>query len=233
MSNTAWAIVPAAGAGRRMKSSTPKQYLSLVGSPVISHTLSRLSRHPAISGIVVAIAKDDQTFDQIQLPANKPVVRVTGGKNRSDSVLHALDWLCEQPDIPDWVLVHDAARPCIRQSDLDQMFSVLRDHPVGGLLGMPITDTVKRTDANGQVIETICREQLWRAATPQMFRPQALRQAISDASRQGRAITDEASAIEASGQQPQMVAGHNDNIKITVPADLALAEQFLQTQETA
>lgn len=233
MSNTAWAIVPAAGAGRRMQTATPKQYLSLAGRPVIAHTLSRLSAHPAIAGIVVATAADDQQFSRVKISTSKPVVTVTGGETRADSVLNALSWLCEQSDIPDWVLVHDAARPCIRQTDIDQMFSLLSEHPVGGLLGMPITDTVKRTDTNNHVIETVCREQLWRAATPQMFRTVMLQKALSDGQRQGLAVTDEASAMEASGYQPQMVAGHADNIKITHPSDLALAEQFLQQQESS
>lgn len=231
MKNKAWAIVPAAGSGRRMQSDIPKQYLSLAGRPVISHTLERLARHSEIAGIVVAIAADDDRFAGIELALDKPMVTVTGGENRADSVRAALSWLCSQTDTPDWVLVHDAARPCIRLSDLDQMFQLLRTNAVGGVLGMPVSDTVKRTDATGRIIETVCREQLWRAATPQMFPPQVLLEALSDAHQQGLVITDEASAIESTGQQPQMVVGHADNIKITVSADLALAEHLLQLQE--
>lgn len=228
-----WAVVPAAGVGRRMGERLPKQYLPLGGRAVIAHTLMRLATHPAIAGIVVAIAADDPHWPAHCPETPVPVYTAQGGAERCHSVLNALVALADHADERDWVLVHDAARPCLRHDDIDTLLAQLVLDPVGGLLGLPVSDTVKRCERDGRVLQTVEREGLWRALTPQMFRLGALRKALESALAQGRLVTDEAAAIEAQGLQPRMVAGHADNIKITHPQDLALAELYLRQQEEA
>lgn len=225
-----WAVVPAAGIGKRMGSDIPKQYLKLHGKTIIEHTLQRLSQIDAIEGIVVAIAKDDPWWPDLQLDITKPLNVVNGGAERCHTVqngLYALKGKCT-PD--DWVLVHDAARPCVRVEDIDSMIQQLSKHEVGGLLGMPVRDTMKRTDDSSRVQKTVDREQLWHALTPQMFRYELLSKSLSQALNDQFLVTDEASAVEHAGYQPLMVEGHADNIKITRPEDLALADFYLQHQ---
>jgi len=227
-----WAVVPAAGFGRRMGSAIPKQYLPINGRVVLAHTLERLAQHPHIAGIVVAIAQDDphwQGMPAMQLTV--PVTTVTGGEERSHSVLNALDYLYQHAPADDWVLVHDAARPCVRVSDIDQLMMQLHDDAVGGLLAVPVRDTMKRADSTQHVTATIERAGLWHAVTPQMFRLKMLRDAIAAALAQGVRITDEAMAIELTGRRPRLVEGHADNIKITRHEDLQLAEWFLLQQQ--
>lgn len=225
-----WAIVPAAGTGSRMQSDKPKQYLPLQQQTVLMHTLNRLVSHPQISGLVVAIAEDDCWWSALDIPADWRLLIADGGQQRAESVLNALDRLASERVGDPWVLVHDAARPCLRHADIDQMIDRLATDEVGGILAIPITDTVKRASLDGRVAETVPREALWRAATPQMFRLQQLRQALKHAIADGISVTDEASAIEYFGYQPKLIAGHADNIKITLPQDLSLAELFLQQQ---
>jgi 2-C-methyl-D-erythritol 4-phosphate cytidylyltransferase len=229
-SEMVWAVVPAAGIGSRMEADRPKQYLDLDGKTVLEHTLQRLISHPQIKGIVVAIAQNDPWWPQISVKGKDPIHVVVGGVERADSVFHALTELAKLSDEDPWVLVHDAARPCLRHQDIDRMLDILSNHPVGGILGIPINDTVKRTNYDHEITETVERKSLWRASTPQMFRLQALKQALHIAKEQQLKVTDEASAMELSGFQPLMVEGHSDNIKITVPQDLALASLFLQQQ---
>ncbi len=227
-----WAVVPAAGVGRRMGSDIPKQYLSLNGRPVIEHTLNTLLSCPRLEGVYVAISPGDEWWSELAIADNPRVVRVDGGAERSHSVLNALQFM--QPTAAaedDWVLVHDAARPCLRQEDLNALIDQVKDHPVGGLLGVPVRDTMKRTVDGASVSETVVREGLWHAYTPQMFRLGTLRQALEQAQANGFVITDDASAIELAGMAPLMVDGHDDNIKITRPEDLALAEFYLKYQE--
>ncbi len=230
MSNktTYWAVVPAAGVGRRMGSDIPKQYLSLNGRQVIEHTLQRLLDHPLIEQTLVALSPNDAWWPATAYANHAGVIAVDGGAERCHSVLNALHRLSEMAADHDWVLVHDAARPCLRVGDIDRLIEQLNDHPVGGILGMPVRDTMKRADADGQITETVCREGLWHAFTPQMFRLGALREALSQALEQGLQVTDEASAIELAGDSPKLVEGHPDNIKITRPEDLALAAFYLQ-----
>ncbi|MCC5797404.1 MAG: 2-C-methyl-D-erythritol 4-phosphate cytidylyltransferase [Methylophaga sp.] len=225
-----WAIVPAAGTGSRMQSDKPKQYLLLQQQTVLMHTLNRLLSHPQISGLVIAIAKDDPWWSSLEIPADWPLLIAEGGQQRSGSVLNALDRLAGEQVGDPWVLVHDAARPCLRHADINHMIRSLATDEVGGILAMPITDTVKRATMDGRVAETVPREALWRAATPQMFRLQQLRQALRQAIAAGINVTDEASAMEYLGYQPKLIAGHADNIKITLPQDLPLADLFLQQQ---
>lgn len=231
MTDTFWAIVPAAGHGSRMLADRPKQYLPLLDKPVIFHTLQRLLSHPQIEGVVVAVAEDDPYWRALSLPADWQIQVVTGGKERVDSVLNALTHLAKTTSDNPWILVHDAARPCLRHEDIDRMVTQLHKDPVGGILGVPVIETVKRVNADNRIIETVNRDSLWRAATPQMFRLQPLIAAI-ELTRQAQCkITDEASAMEYAGVQPKMIEGHSDNIKITLPQDLALAALFLKQQQ--
>ena len=231
MSNqSVWAIVPAAGIGTRMQADRPKQYLELDGKPVLEYTLQRLADHPLIKGIMVAVAENDPWWAQITVSAETPIHVVVGGAERADSVLNALTALAKASNDDPWVLVHDAARPCLRHQDIDLMLDSLATHPVGGILGIPVTDTVKRANTDHEITETVERQGLWRASTPQMFRLNTLKNALQMAKKQQLIVTDEASAIELAGLQAMMVEGHSDNIKITVPQDLALARLFLQQQ---
>ena len=227
-----WAVIPAAGVGRRMGVELPKQYLKLLGKTVLEHTIERLGKHPDICGIVVALSAEDTFWPELRVASAKNIHTVVGGEERCHSVLNALNYLDNDiAEKDDWVLVHDAARPCIRQDDLDRLISELKDYPQGGLLGLPVSDTVKRTDTSGNVVETVERNQLWRALTPQMFPLGALRNALQGAIDKGALVTDDASAMELSGSFPHMVEGHSDNIKITRPQDLKLAELYLSQQE--
>lgn len=225
-----WAVVPAAGIGSRMQSEIPKQYLKIGHKTILQHTLERLASHADIEGIVVALAKHDSWWPELDINLSCQLLIADGGETRSDSVLNALTMLSQVNTDDPWVLVHDAARPCLRHDDIDHMLQTLLTHQVGGILGIPVTDTVKRVDATNTIIETVSREGLWRAATPQMFHLQQLKKAITTATEQGVSVTDEAGAIELAGWEPMMVEGHSDNIKITIPQDLALAQLYLQQQ---
>jgi 2-C-methyl-D-erythritol 4-phosphate cytidylyltransferase len=227
-----WAIVPAAGRGSRMQLATPKQYLELAGSPVIEHTLAALYAVPRIAGIVVAVAGDDAVWPGIAARfAGRRLEQVSGGAERCHSVLNALEHLHEVVGEGGWVLVHDAARPCVRPADIDRLIDTCLDGTDGGLLGVPVCDTMKRVDRGGIVTATVDREGLWHALTPQMFRSDALRAALQQGIRDGLPLTDEASAMEAAGILPRMVEGQRDNIKITVATDLALAAHYLENRE--
>lgn len=228
-----WAVVPAAGVGKRMGSATPKQYLSLGDRLVVEETLFRLLSHRKIEAVYVAISPQDGWWPDTAFANDPRIVRVPGGVERCHSVLNALEALSAVAADEDWVLVHDAARPCLRMSDLDCLIDQTSSHAVGGLLGVPVRDTMKRSDVTAQVTGTVPREQLWHAFTPQMFPLGLLRSALKEALAKGRLVTDEASAVELAGHRPQMVEGHADNIKITRPEDLALAAFFLQQQAAA
>lgn len=224
-------MIPAAGVGTRMGTDTPKQYLPLAGRSVIEHALERLAAHPRIARVVVALAQGDHWWDRIRLPEHWPVVRVQGGAERCHTVLNGLDTLANRAAPDDWVLVHDAVRPCVRRDDIGRLMDTLEGHPVGGLLGLPVRDTMKRADARGDVQATVSREGLWHALTPQMFRFGLLRSALREVIEDGRLVTDEAQAVELAGGTPRMVEGHPDNIKVTHPADMALAELFIRRQQ--
>ncbi len=214
-----------------MKAGLPKQYLLLRGKTVLEHALAQFFRHPRIRGAVIAIAPGDAYWAQLPLKEAPQVWVTTGGAERCHSVLSALRCLAEIAKPCDWVLVHDAARPCLRLQDLDRLITTLSEHPVGGLLGRPVQDTMKRAGPDEAVTETIDRRGLWHALTPQMFRLQPLTQAIEQALASRRLVTDEAQAMELTGLSPRLIEGHADNIKITEPEDLALAELYLQRQE--
>lgn len=223
-----WAIVPAAGVGKRMKSHCPKQYLSLLNKPVLQHTLEKLSQIN-FKEIIVAISEQDEYFADLQLPSG--VQKVNGGAERCHSVFNGLLALQDKAKPQDWVLVHDAARPCVRVQDVENLIKTLKNHPVGGLLAVPVRDTMKRTNSQGECIETVSRELLWHALTPQMFRFEILFNALNHLLKQQQLVTDEAQAIELAGFKPLLIEGAMDNLKITHPQDLKLAELFLQAQK--
>lgn len=226
-----WAVVPAAGGGARMRADRPKQYLSLLGRPILLHTLERLSSYLPLRGILVGIALDDVYWPTMSGSIPKLLGTCAGGATRAETVLNGLRALAAHAAPDDWVLVHDAARPCVRHTDIDTLLAAITGHADGGLLAVPVGDTVKRADHNGCVEQTVSRAGLWRALTPQVFRLSALTVALENARRAGIEITDEAAAMEYSGARPRLVHGHADNIKITVPEDLALAELYLREQE--
>lgn len=229
----AYAVVPAAGAGQRMATHVPKQYLVLAGRTVLEHTLACLAAEARIARIVVAVGADDEHFESVRARLPDKVERVTGGTERCHSVLAGLHALARTAPAQAWVLVHDAARPCLRGSDLARLLDELAADAVGGILGNPVRDTLKRCAANGAVAATVDRAALWHALTPQMFRLGALIAAIESALAAGVIVTDEAQAIERLGHTPRVIAGHGDNLKITHPDDLALAELILAAQGRA
>ena len=228
-----YAVVPAAGSGRRMGGAVPKQYLAIAGRSVLEHTLWRLTQHALIQQVVVAISAEDKRYPLLRDRLPPKVVAVTGGEERCHSVLAALTHLSARAPAASWVLVHDAARPCLRHADIDRMLDELGDTEVGGILAVPVRDTLKHCDPDGHITATVDRRQLWHALTPQMFRLGVLKQAIEAALSAGIIVTDEAQAIERLGLVPAVVAGHGDNIKITEPDDLALAALILQAQAKA
>ncbi len=223
------AIVPAAGLGTRMKSVMPKQYLPLHGRPLLSHTLSRLLSHPRVEQVIVALHPEDQHFSTLEEASHPKVKTVIGGASRSESVLQGLKSYSDSPHT--WALVHDAARPCITHQDLDQLIEHACTTQQGSILAMPVRDTMKRVQADGCVASTVDREGLWHALTPQLFSWSLLRDAIAQAHAEQREITDEASAMESMQHSVQIVSSRFDNIKVTHPDDVLLAELFLKEQE--
>lgn len=220
------AVVPAAGVGSRMQADRPKQYLEISGKTILEHTVEKLLTHTLVDKVIVAISDDDPYFPQLSLANNPEVIRVSGGKERADSVLSALDYI-ESNQLAQWAMVHDAARPCVDLNDIDNLIEVAVTNQLGGILATPVRDTMKRANAQQNIDHTVDREALWHALTPQLFKTQPLRYALSQALDQGVPITDEASAIEWLGEKPALVHGRADNIKITQPEDLALAEFYL------
>ncbi|AHE98062.1 2-C-methyl-D-erythritol 4-phosphate cytidylyltransferase [Thioalkalivibrio paradoxus] len=226
-----WALIPAAGVGRRMNADRPKQFLTLGRRTVLAHTLSIFLRHPRIRGVVLVLGSGIDP-DALDLPeAGGRLFQVTGGAERADSVHNGLAFLAQRADADDWVLVHDAARPCLPAADLDRLLQALSSDPVGGLLAAPSTDTLKLSDAAGRVERTLDRSRVWRALTPQMFRLGVLREALAAAAAAGVAVTDEASAVELLGRQPRLIEGSPVNIKITRPEDLEIAHLYLSRQD--
>lgn len=224
-------VVPAAGVGKRMKAQCPKQYLSIQGKTILEHTVCKLLSHPLISQVIVSISEEDEYFNDTSLIHNSNVSIVYGGKERVDSVLSGL--LSIDSSAYPWVLVHDAARPCVDLADLSKLIDQTQHHQCGGLLATPVRDTMKKSIDNSSpacVKETINREQLWHALTPQLYRTSELIAAITKAQQNNVVITDESSAIEYAGYKSLLVEGRGDNIKITRPDDLALANFILSQQ---
>ncbi|HET6545198.1 MAG TPA: 2-C-methyl-D-erythritol 4-phosphate cytidylyltransferase [Rhodanobacteraceae bacterium] len=225
--DTFWCVVPAAGRGVRFGGPLPKQYLPLDGKPLLYRTLERLAAHPRIAGLLVTLAPRDPHWSGLESLAGKPLRTATGGSERADSVLAGLDALPATVGAHDFVLIHDAVRPCVRAGDIDRLIEL--GVPAGGaLLAIPVRDTLKCADANGRVVATEPREARWRAMTPQMFRRAALSAALQRMRAEGIAVTDEAMAMERVGLHPLLVEGSEDNIKVTTAADLELARYLLQ-----
>jgi 2-C-methyl-D-erythritol 4-phosphate cytidylyltransferase len=223
-----WAIVPAAGRGTRFGSGTPKQYQQILGLTVIEHSLRALLGHPDIDAVMVALSPDDPFWAGWREMDGKPIYTCQGGVERADSVLAALQALPATVSEDQFVLVHDAARPCLRAVDLSRLLAMGHADPIGALLAAPVRDTLKRANDEGRSSMTEPREALWRALTPQMFRRGGLTRALQAAMRVGAKVTDEAMAMERLGLKPTLVEGSEDNIKVTTPADLALAEFILR-----
>lgn len=220
-------IIPAAGIGTRMSADTPKQYLKINHKTILEHTLDRFLSDERFEKIVIALNGSDQKFKALALTHPK-IVTCTGGVERCHSVLNGLLALQDSVQAEDWILVHDAARPCLQKRDLNKLIDALSNHPVGGLLGVPVRNTVKRVNEKNEVIETIDRNELWQALTPQMFRYKKLHDALQIAIKKKINITDDAAAIELIGEKPLMIPGDPANIKITHPIDLFFAENFLK-----
>lgn len=222
-----YALVPAAGSGSRMGSTQPKQYLPLAGQPMIYHALAALCACADINTVFVVLAPDDTQFHQYDWSAFgvKLQTLYCGGATRAESVLNGLMAAELEPD--EWVLVHDAARPCLAQAHLRKLITELRDDKVGGILAVPVADTLKRADGENRIARTEDRNGLWQAQTPQMFRTELLLQALQTAPQ----VTDEASAIEALGLHPKLVASDTTNFKVTYPQDIKLAELLLKERK--
>ncbi|KIA78920.1 2-C-methyl-D-erythritol 4-phosphate cytidylyltransferase [Chromobacterium piscinae] len=217
------ALVPAAGSGSRFGAPSPKQYLQLNGRPLMWHALATLAAVPAIDKVAVVISPQDEWFDDFDWSLPKLEVHRVGGASRAQSVANGLAALAPAED--DWVLVHDAARCCLSVAAVERLIAALAGHPVGGLLALPVPDTVKRADAEGHVAATVPRNALWLAQTPQMFRAGLLARALGEGAAED--ITDEASAVERQGLKPLLVEGDAQNFKVTYPRDLALAKAIL------
>ncbi|MFY8328623.1 2-C-methyl-D-erythritol 4-phosphate cytidylyltransferase [Pseudoalteromonas sp. ZZD1] len=221
------AIVPAAGVGSRMKHNGPKQYISLAGKTILEHTLAKLSALLQLEKIIVVVSDDDPYYAQIP-NIDSRVERASGGKERADSVLNGLLALADNP--PDWVLVHDAARPLVNIADVDSLIQQCLSADEGGILAAKVKDTIKRGDTHSE--QTVPRDDLWQALTPQFFKYHDLTDALQQALAQNVTITDEASAIEWAQKPVKLVPGRSDNIKITTPEDLDLAHFLLQKQHS-
>ncbi|WP_374493491.1 2-C-methyl-D-erythritol 4-phosphate cytidylyltransferase [Zoogloea sp.] len=224
-----FAIVPAAGSGSRMRSEQPKQYLPLLGQPLIRHTLGVLCDSPVIDRVYVVLSVGDQEWDRHDWRSfgDRLVPLFCGGASRADSVLNGLRAIADEASEGDWVLVHDAARPCLAPWHIEGLVRELMHDEVGGILAVPVADTLKREDSTHHIAATVPRDGLWQAQTPQMFRYVMLNRALETA----RQVTDEASAIEAMGLRPRLVRGDPTNLKVTFPLDLHLAEWILQHRE--
>lgn len=228
MESMHYALIPAAGSGSRMGGSLPKQYLSLAGRPMIYHAIHTFFTHARIAGVYVVLSAGDSHWDAFDWSAfeRKLVVLRCGGDTRAQSVSQGLQMMAGQVSGDDWVLVHDAARPGLDHRLLDRLLNALADEPVGGLLAVPVADTLKRADSSQRVIATESREGLWQAQTPQMFRHAQLLDALQQA---GAHVTDEASAIEKLGLRPRLVESDSRNFKVTYPQDLELVRLVLES----
>lgn len=225
-----WFVVPAAGVGARMNASVPKQYLTLHGKTVLEHTLERILQVSNLAGIVVAIGEFDKHWNGLSIASHPLIHRIDGGAERANSVLNSLHFLQDKAAANDWVLVHDAARPCVTLENIETLCNELAINTVGGILAIPVSDTIKHVDERALIQKTIDRRCLWQAQTPQMFRYQLILDCLSQTLSRNENITDESSAVELCGYQPQVIEGRADNIKITRPDDLRLAEFILNNQ---
>lgn len=222
------AVVPAAGFGRRMQTECPKQYLSIGDKTILEHAVAALLANAHVGRVIIAVSAGDERFARLPLAQHPAITVVEGGAERADSVLAGLN----AAQGAQWVLVHDAARPCLHQDDLNRLLQLRETSRVGGILAAPVRDTMKRAEPGKTAIaHTVERNDLWHALTPQFFPLELLHDCLTRALNEGATITDEASALEYCGFHPELVAGRADNIKVTRPEDLKLAEFYLTHSE--
>jgi len=227
--NNTWVVIPAAGSGQRMQAALPKQYLELNDRTILEHTLDIFLKRDDIAKVVICLAEDDSVWATLACASNSKVDAVLGGETRALSVLNGLDALSEAANDNDWVLVHDAARPCLRDDVLQSMLEQLQHDDVGGILAIPAKDTLKQSfsDTLPRIEKTLDRSHVWQAQTPQMFRYKLLKDALKQALESKVNITDESSALEWAGYQPRLIEGDSRNLKVTTPDDLVFAEFLL------
>jgi 2-C-methyl-D-erythritol 4-phosphate cytidylyltransferase len=225
-----WCVIPAAGSGRRLGGETPKQYQLIRNRSLLAWTMDRIASHPAVAGLMVVLAPDDPHWPGLATLHDKPVRTAVGGSERSDSVLAGLRALASIPDAGPWVMVHDAARPCVRHLDLDQL--VLRGcgDPVGAILAGRVRDTLKHGGADGRIDATMPRENVWRAFTPQLLRRELLQSALETNSERGSSVTDDANALEVLELFPLLIESSEDNLKVTSGTDMERVEDILESQ---
>lgn len=222
------ALIPAAGSSRRFGGTTLKQYMHLCGKPLINYSIEAVRRHPAILGVTVALAENDGIYDQHIRPRFPDVGTTLGGPSRAQTVMNGLEYILAKDPSAEWVLVHDAARPCLPPRCLDELIAFGLASRDGALLAIPVSDTIKRSAADGRIENTVSREGLWQAQTPQLFPARRLAEALAEALPEKESPTDEAEAMERAGARPLLVMGAQANIKITRPEDLHMAEALLK-----
>lgn len=227
-----WVVIPAAGIGQRMQSKLPKQYIDLCGKTILEHTIDLYLFYPWVSKILLVLHPDDQYWPSLDCTQSEKIMTAIGGAERMHSVYQGLLALQNLAAPNDWVLVHDAVRPCLPRADLDRLLKSLRGHPVGGLLGCPVRDSLKKVNKEGYVSSSVSREHVWAAQTPQMFRFHLLQEALTRVVCKKQMVTDESGAVELLGESLLMVEGNPRNIKITYPEDLELAKYWLQEKVT-
>lgn len=225
-SSPIYAVVPAAGIGKRMGSELPKQYLTIDNKCIIEYALQPLLNHPAIEKVIVSLSENDQWFSTLEVAKHSKLATVIGGNERADSVLNALHVLPESG----FVMVHDGARPCLTSQDISNLIDNV-DEQQGAILGSLVKDTMKRVNLDGLIENTVSRERLYHALTPQMFSTSALKSALVLGLNEGAEITDEASAMELQGHRVRIIEGRSDNIKVTRPEDLSIARAFLHAHQ--
>lgn len=225
-----YALIPAAGSGSRMGGLAPKQYLPLNGKPMIHYAVARLCASPQIAGVYVVLAPDDEMWEKYDWSSFAPKLSVLrcGGAERFESVCNGLEAIRQEVHPDDWVLVHDAARPCLSAELLNKLLDEVGDDTFGGLLAVPVADTLKRADGECRAVRTEPRTGLWQAQTPQMFRFGLLLRALSLLMGEGAIVTDEAQAVERMGFDAKLVASDSTNFKVTYPSDLKMAEWLLR-----
>ncbi len=225
-----WAIVPAAGVGKRVGSHIPKQYLPLHDCTILEWTIATLLKLDKLRALVCVISEGDEYWPDLQYASNSQVRVASGGTERCYSVLNGLQAIADEAQKSDWVLVHDAARPCVRTDDIKKLLKECQQYNNGGILAMPVRDTMKLSDDENRITQTLDRSRMWHALTPQCFRYGELVSALQNALDDGFEVTDEASAIEHTGGKPLLIEAHSDNIKVTLPHDLQLAAHYLKQQ---
>lgn len=228
-------LVPAAGVGSRFGGELPKQYQDVAGTPLIAHSIAALLAEARIEAVFVVLSAHDERFARIswRADADRVVPLYCGGESRMTSVYNGLIGCADAIDLDDWVLVHDAVRPCLAAADLRRLIDAIDDAEVGGLLAVPVADTLKSDDGEGRVARTVERAALWRALTPQMFRYGTLLNALGAGRSQDPTITDEASAVERLGRRPRLIPGSGTNLKVTRPEDIAMVAAWLRAHRSS